>query len=229
MHSGKTFFNTFWQTAVGAFAQLQMNATRMFILGHYSPVGLCCVCKWQHSAVASNVKYLYVKCLNWTPDFYLWSDDLRFTQIWPCMGDWALNIMNQSTYHPKYCKALAVLPPCLLSICHLDRLWKPISFHKVSNLLLLFIWRIFLSTNFLLRAHVCVRACAHMCVCVCVCVCVVYECAACMCWLILYVNFWCCKRLVLPCTSTVWAQHKSPLSLSRTPRITKALQSYSLP
>ena len=40
---------------------------------------------------------------------------------------------------------------------HLDRLWKPISFNKVSNLLLLFLWRIFLSTNFLLRACVCVR------------------------------------------------------------------------
>ena len=42
-------------------------------------------------------------------------------------------------------------------------LWKPIPFNKVFNLLLLFLWRVFLSTNFLLR--VCVWACVW-CLCV---------------------------------------------------------------
>ena len=47
---------------------------------------------------------------------------------------------------------------------HWDRLWNPISFNKVSKFLPLFLWRIFLSTNFLLRARV--RACTRACVCV---------------------------------------------------------------
>ena len=107
---------------------------------------------------------------------------------------------------------------------HLDRLWKPISFNKVFNLLLLFLWRIFLITNFLPCACVCGHVWARMralvCVwCVCVCMCVwVWVCVgvcvySCMCWLIYRWMIWHCKRLVLSCTLTVWAQHKSPLLL----------------
>ena len=55
---------------------------------------------------------------------------------------------------------------------HLDRLGKPISFNKVSNLLPFFLWRIFLCANVLPRARACVRACVCVWVCVCVCVCV---------------------------------------------------------
>ena len=118
---------------------------------------------------------------------------------------------------------------------HLNRLWKPISFNTVSNLLLVLLWRNFLSTNFLLCAHVCV---VHMCVCVCVCVCVSVCVCLCVCvsvcvWVSVCVSvcvcvcvcvcvyvhvhtlinrwmIWCCKRLVLSYTLTVWAQHKSP-------------------
>ena len=52
---------------------------------------------------------------------------------------------------------------------HSNRLWKPISCNKVSNLLLLFLWRIFFGANFLLRVCVCVRAFARACMCACVC------------------------------------------------------------
>ena len=55
---------------------------------------------------------------------------------------------------------------------HLDRLWKPISFNKVYNLLLLFLWCIFLSTSFILHSCVCLCMCVWVWVCLCVFVCV---------------------------------------------------------
>ena len=65
----------------------------------------------------------------------------------------------------------------ILTLRHyLDRLWKPISFNKVSNFLLLFLWR-FSSVQILYYVLVCVCMhacmCVHMCLwCVCECVCV---------------------------------------------------------
>ena len=53
---------------------------------------------------------------------------------------------------------LSTLSAILTLRHHLDRLWNPISFNKVFDLLLLFLWRIVVRVNFLLRACVCVRA-----------------------------------------------------------------------
>ena len=97
---------------------------------------------------------------------------------------------------------------------HLDRLWKPISFNNVSKLLLLFLWRISLCTNFLLRARVCMhecvrartraraRVCVVWCVCVCLCVCLCVCVCVCVC-VVCDVCVW-CGVCVCVCVYLVW-------------------------
>ena len=53
-----------------------------------------------------------------------------------------------------------------------------------------------------LYVHACVLVCVYVCVC---------GVWAHVCWLISQVKIWCCKCLMMTCTSTVWAQRNSPL------------------